>query len=125
MSKSKRYLLVFTTILLVFTSTYLGLVLARQFEIEKKVAIMIALINAGIYLPGALIISFGLNSKAENFVMRFLSITTFQMIAAMSVMAAVIFVKYPNARMIVFHFLILFCLTLIVQTIMLVRAKNN
>lgn len=124
MSKTKRYLLVFSLVLFVFTAIYLSLILSGILNLDQKPALIIACINAGIYLPGALLISFGLKSKAEGFVMRFLSITTFQMIAAMSVMAAFIFVKYPNAKLIVFHFLILFCSTLAVQTVMLVKAKN-
>lgn len=125
MSKTKRYLLIFSTILFVLTAFYLGLIFSGTLLLGTRAAIIISIINVGIYIPASLLIAFGLNSKAENFVMRFMSITTFQMIAAMSVMAAFIFVKYPNAKMIVFHFLILFCAVLTVQTVMLVKEKNS
>jgi uncharacterized membrane protein len=78
-----------------------------------------------IYAFGIILIAPGLDKNPENFVGRFLILTTVQLLAAMSVLAALAYVKSPDMRVLSLHFISAFVVVLGVQSYLLVKWVNK
>jgi hypothetical protein len=78
-----------------------------------------------IYVLGIIVIAPGLDKNPENFVGRFLILTTVQLLAAMSVLAALAYVKNPQMRELSLHFISAFVIVLGVQSFLLVKWVNK
>lgn len=74
-----------------------------------------------LFVVGTVIIAPGLEKEPKNFVGRFLILTTVQMLSVLAVFAAVIFVKFPNAKIIVLHSLAVFVLLMVLQSYLLLK----
>jgi len=78
-----------------------------------------------IFLVGGLMIVPAFKQKAENFTLRFLVLTTAQMFSALSIVAALAYVKIPNARAIGFNLISVFLVFLTVQSVLLVKGLRD
>jgi hypothetical protein len=80
---------------------------------------------AFIFLLGMLIISPGLNKSPENFVMRFLILTTVQMLSVLSIILGLVYTGFEDARPIGFHLIGVFCVLLAIQSVLLIRINSK
>jgi hypothetical protein len=75
-----------------------------------------------IFLLGGLIIGPGLDKRPENFVNRFLILTTLQLLSAMSVLATLVFMKTLDVRRAALQFIAVFVILLAIQSFFLVKS---
>jgi hypothetical protein len=108
----------------ILLAIYLGIIFSGVLYLNKQTALVLAATNMGIFLLGALIIAPGLNKDPETFVLRFLLLTTVQLLTIFGVIIALAFMKIPDAKAIGFHLAGLFFVLLIVQTVLLVKVNN-
>ena len=125
MNKAIRYSFIFFGLLLIIIGTYLSLIYNHVFALGIKSGLIVSVFNIGIFAIGVLIAAPGLTKNPENFVFRFLTLTTMQLLGALAVMAAVIFVKFPEAKHLCFHLITVFCTLLMVQSVLLIRFLNH
>lgn len=125
MSKSKSFSIRFILILLGTLITYFGLVKLSVLPISMLHAFVICLSIFMVFTLGLLIIAPGLVQGPEKFVMRFLVLTTFQLIAAMSILLAFVVSKQADVRTLCFHFIGLFAIILSIQSVLLVQINNK
>lgn len=124
MNKTKIYTTRFVLLMFCVLGAYLGLIFFGLFVFDKQEALIVSLGNMGIFLLGALIIAPGLNKSHESLILRFLVLTTVQLLTVFGIIAAIVFMKIDHARIIGIHFSSLFFILLIIQTILLVKLNN-
>lgn len=78
-----------------------------------------------IFSLGLLIIVPGLQKGPENFSMRFLLLTTVQMLLMLTFILVLITTKYPDARYLGFTGIFIFIFLMAIQSVMLIRAVNK
>lgn len=78
-----------------------------------------------IFVIGTFIIAPGLEKEPKNFVSRFLVLTTVQILSALVIFAAIVFVKYPNLETVILHTLSVFVALMTIQSLLLLRFVNN
>ena len=78
-----------------------------------------------LFVVGAVIMIPGFKKGPENFVGRFMILTTFQMLAVLSTIAAVWYVRKSNLRDFGFQLIVLFILLMVVQSVLLIRGNRN
>jgi hypothetical protein len=78
-----------------------------------------------IFSLGLIIIVPGLHKSPENFSMRFLMLTTIQMLLMLTFILVIITMKYPDARYIGFSGIFVFIFLMAIQSVMLIRAVNK
>lgn len=125
MNKSRAFSKLLMTILITTIILYLSLVVTGALTISTSHAIVICLTLFLVFAFGLFIISPGLNQGPEKFVLRFLVLTTFQLISAMSILLAFVVAKQQDLKILCFHFISLFVFLLIFQSVFLVRINNK
>ncbi len=125
MNKTKTYSVRFISLMIFSLALYLSLVYSNVLVIEKQTSLYIAATCAGIFLIGTLIIAPGLNKNAEDFTLRFLLLTTVQMLIVFFIVGIMAFQKINNVRIIGFHLLAIVVELLILQSYLLVKIKNR
>lgn len=123
MTKSKRFLQSYILGIIFLISLYLALF---QFEVLKlPVNLMITnvVVNTGLALIGAVMLSKALTKSAEQFVMYFMATTTVQMLSIMIAAVVVVYSKVELPKIAVFHIMGLFLSILLIQTLLLVKNK--
>lgn len=123
--KSKQFSLKFIILLTAVLLIHSGLVFFRIFDVNFKQFISLEIVLFVIYVLGIVVIAPGLDKKPENFVGRFLILTTVQLIAAMAVLAVMAYVKLPNMRSLSLHFISAFIVLLGVQSYLLIKLVNK
>lgn len=78
-----------------------------------------------VYLLGGLMFSSAFRETGEKYVMKFLVLTTFQMLAVLALVLAVVYVKVPNTRMLAFNVIGVFLSMLTVQSVLLVSGLKR
>lgn len=78
-----------------------------------------------LFLVGGLLVAPAIRKSAEQFVMKFMILTTVQLLSALSIIAAVIYTKQPQARHLAFNILAFFVALLIIQSVLLVIGLNK
>jgi hypothetical protein len=78
-----------------------------------------------IFFIGGLMIVPAFQQKAENFTMRFLVLTTVQMLSMLAIVAALAYAKIPNSRVIGFNLVAVFLVFLVVQSFLLVKGLKQ
>ncbi len=125
MTKSRIYTTRFLSALLLICGLHLLLGGLGVLSLPEKRVILIDVILLLIFGGGMLIIAPGLNRTAENFVGRFLILTTVQMLSALSVIAAIVYKKVEMARPMGFHLIVVFLVLLTIQSVLLIRLANR
>ena len=74
---------------------------------------------------GTIIISPGLDKAPENFVNRFLMLTTFQLLAVMFSVMIFVIMKIYNVKAVSYHLLGVFLCLMTIQSVLLVKRINN
>ena len=125
MNKTKKYAVQFITFMFVSFLIYLSMVYSGILLIDKKTSIYIVATCAGIFLIGTLIIAPGLNKNAEDFTLRFLLLTTVQMLIVFFIVGIVAFKQIDHVRIIGFHLLAIVVVLLFLQSYLLVKINNK
>lgn len=123
--KSKKYLQYFLSAAIVIFGSHLILSYLEVFKVNFLAILKLDLIVFIVFALGAFFIADGLRKNAESFVNRFLILTTFQMLAMMSVLLALVYVKFPDFKVIVFHTISVFVILLTIQSVFLIRGINS
>jgi len=93
------------------------------FSIDLFLSNFVAGVNFFIFTISVFIMQVGKRNKPEEFVFRYLSMTTVQILCFLAIVTALIFTQKP--KFIVFHNLILFSVLLVFQSIGLIIFKSN
>ena len=93
------------------------------FSIDLFLSNFVAGFNFFIFTISVFIMQVGKRNKPEEFVFRYLSMTTVQILCFLAIVTALIFTQKP--KVIVFHNLILFSVLLVFQSIGLIVFKSN
>lgn len=125
MSKARLFTLIIIGSLLVILGIYFALVQSKVFSFSEKHALVVSLTITVIFGGGIPLITPSFQQDPEKFVGRFLILTTVQLLLAMSILLAFIVSKQSEAKMMCFHFISLFVLLLIVQSIGLIKVANS
>jgi len=123
--KSKKYLQYFLSIAIIVFGSHIILSYLEVFKVNFLAILKLDLIVLIVFALGAFFIADGLKKNAESFVNRFLILTTFQMLAMMSVLLAMVYVKFPDFAVVGFHTISVFVILLTIQSILLVRGVNS
>jgi hypothetical protein len=114
----KHWLLIFIP-----TVIYCGLIRLQFFSIELFLSNFAAGANLFIFTISVLIMQIGRTNKPEEFVFRYLTMTTVQMLSFLAIVTAFVFTKKPTV--VVFHSLALFGVLLVFQSVGLLLYKNS
>jgi len=111
--------------LLVFIPTVVYVLLNRMhlFTIDLFLSNLAAGANLFIFTISVLIMQIGRTNKPEEFVFRYLTMTTMQMLSFLAIVTAFVVTKKPNV--VVFHSLALFGVLLVFQSIGLLLFKSK
>jgi hypothetical protein len=125
MSKRKYFLKQFFLSIASIVSFYLGMVSLQIIPINPFGAVLVSLTIAFIFLLGMLIIAPSLDKDAEQFAIKFLLLTTVQLLLSFLVIGTVVFMRLEEFRRIGFHMVSLFVLLLGIQSFLLIRISNR
>ena len=78
-----------------------------------------------LFFIGGAIVSPGFKGESEGFVMRFMVITTVQLLSVLSLIAAVLYTKQPQGRHLTYNIIGVFLALLIIQSALLVVVANK
>jgi hypothetical protein len=125
MKKNKQYVFLFLVVLSLTLVAFYGIVHAEFILLSPKGLQLVLLSEGIVFVGGTFIIAPGLVKSEENFVGRFLILTTVQMLAVLSIILALVYLKYPQAKAIGFQLLFVFLFLMSVQSFLLVKLKNK
>lgn len=123
--KSSMYFLILVVGLTVLLGIFGGLHAAHILELPLRFFYLLIGFVPFLFLLGAAIAVPGFKKAPENFVARFMILTTFQMLAVLSVIAAVWYTQKGQLKAFGFQLLALFVAGLILQSVLLVLANRN
>lgn len=95
-----------------------------SFHLPSKSFQVIVVSNLICFLLPPLLMVPGFNKAPENFTMRFLILTTIQLLAVLSLIAALVYLDFPDKKRIGFHLICLFCALLASQSTLLIRSNQ-
>ena len=125
MSKRKYFLKQFFLSIASIVSFYFGMVSLQIIPINPFGAVLVSLTIAFIFLLGMLIIAPSLDKDAEQFAIKFLLLTTVQLLLSFLIIGIVVFMRLEEFRQIGFHMVSLFVLLLGIQSFLLIRISNR
>lgn len=125
MNKARIFTKSFLYFFFITLGLYLLAVNLHWLKIDFNKALLIIGILSAIFLVGLVIIAPGLNKSPENFILRFLILTTVQMLSVLSIILAWVYSKYPDAKTLGFHLIFTFCWLLAVQSVLLIRINGK
>jgi|688.fasta_scaffold64730_4 hypothetical protein len=125
MSKRKYFLKQFFLSIASIVSFYFGMVSLQIIPINPFGAVLVSLTIAFIFLLGMLIIAPSLDKDAEQFAIKFLLLTTVQLLLSFLIIGTVVFMRLEEFRRIGFHMVSLFVLLLGIQSFLLIRISNR
>ena len=125
MSKRKYFLKQFFLSIASIVSFYFGIVSLQIIPINPFGAVLVSLTIAFIFLLGMLIIAPSLDKDAEQFAIKFLLLTTVQLLLSFLIIGTVVFMRLEEFRQIGFHMVSLFVLLLGIQSFLLIRISNR
>lgn len=114
----KHWLLIFIP-----TVIYVWLIRLQFISIELFLSNFAAGANLFIFTISVLIMQIGRRNKPEEFVFRYLTMTTVQMLSFLAIVTAFVFTKKPTV--VVFHSLALFGVLLVFQSVGLLLFNNS
>ncbi len=125
--KSKRYKTRFISILAFVIVAHVLLLCSGIFHLPLRNLILMDGFLLALFFLSSLIIAPGLDKEGDNFVNRFLILTTLQLFAMMIVVLVLSVLKMDYFKIIGYHLLIVFICLLIAQSLLLlsfVRKVN-
>lgn len=115
----------FTPILAAVILIHFALVLTHVLPGQIPGALITDGSVAAVFLIGMLIIIPGLKNPADNFAIRFIGLTTLQMLSMLTLIVVLIFGKVQDARYWGFTAISLFIFLLAVQSVLFIKEVNR
>jgi uncharacterized membrane protein len=125
MNSSRLYTKRFLAFFVLIMSVYGVLVWQQWLTIFPVNASVVAGMLAVLFLGGLLIVAPGLQKDAENFTLRFLVLTTIQMMGVLFFILGVVFLKLDQAKAMGFQLIAIFGVLLVVQSVLLVKILSK
>jgi hypothetical protein len=125
MKKSKLYTKQFISFLVIFHAIYIALIVSNSLPLNFQNAVLINSFSAFIFLIGILIISPSLNKDLETFSIKFLLMTTVQMLLFMLGIIIILFNRIAEQKLTGFHFTGFFIICLAAQSYLLIKLKKQ
>jgi hypothetical protein len=125
MIKAKAYRNKFLLLLILGISIYSGLAQLDIVSIKSEDRLIVSVVVFLLFLSGTFIMLPGFKRGPEVFVQRFFILTTVQMIGFFSIVAGFAYSKYPSAKIVIMHMLVLVLFYLILQSVMLVKFSKE
>ena len=104
---------------------YFGLMVMQLIHLNSENAVIINTASFVIFLVGLLIISPSLNKDSETFSIKFLLMTTVQMLLFMLGILVILYGGLADQKITGFNFTGLFIAGLILQSVLLIKLKNH
>ena len=123
--KSKQYLQRLISISFLIVFAHLISVYFQLFSVSFLSVLKLDIIVLLLFIGGGKLIAGGFEKAPDVFVNKFLILTTFQLLAIMAILMAMIYVKLPDFRGVAFHTISLFVMLLAVQSILLIETLNR
>lgn len=123
--KSKQYLKRLIGISLAVVFVHLIAVYFQLFSISFLSILKLDIIVLLLFIGGGKLMASGFEKGPDVFVNKFLILTTFQLLAIMAILMAMIYVKLPDFRGVAFHTISVFIILLGVQSILLIETLNR
>ncbi len=125
MSLSKLFLRRFVPLVAIIVVLHIVFAFFEVFGGRFQPILILDILLLLVFGLGAILIGPGLDKDPENFVNRFLILTTIQLLGAMSILAALAYMKMPDMRIIALQFISVFIILLGVQSFFLVKGVKN
>jgi len=125
MNSSRLYTKRFLAFFVLIMSVYGVLVWQQWLTIFPVNASVVAGMLAVLFLGGLLIVAPGLQKDAENFTLRFLVLTTIQMMGVLFFILGLVFLKLDQAKAMGFQLIAIFGVLLVVQSVLLVKILSK
>ena len=123
--KSKQYLQRLISISFAVVLIHLITVYFQLFSVSFLSIVKLDIIVLLLFIGGGKLIAGGFAKGPDVFVNKFLILTTFQLLAIMTILMAMIYVKLPDFRGVAFHTISIFIILLGVQSILLIETLNR
>src|SRR5574343_364235 len=125
MNKARLFTFIILGSLLVVLGAYVALVQGNVLQLVEEHELILPLTIRIIFGGGIPLITPAFRQDAEKFVGRFLVLTTVQLLLAMSILLAFVVSKQTDAKLMCFHFISLFVIILIIQSLGLIKVANS
>ena len=114
----------FISLFVVFLA-HIALIYFDVLHVNFKMGLKLDLILFIVFSMGMQIIVPGIKNNPKNFVNRFLVLTTVQLLAVLSILVAVTYLKIPDYKIIVFHIISIFIILMLIQSFLLIKESNR
>jgi hypothetical protein len=125
MKRSRIYSKQFFTAMLVVLALYFLLEIMNVIPLHSKGLLLVLASIFTLFSIGVLIIAGSLDRDAEQLAIKFLLLTTVQMLLVFGLVGFVVLTRMLDFRLVGFHLLGLFCTLLGIQSYLLITIKNK
>jgi len=122
---SKQYLKRLISISLTIVACHLITVYFNLFSVDFFSILKLDIIVLLMFISGGKLIAGGFEKEPDVFVNKFLILTTFQLLAIMAILLAMVYVKLSDFRAVAFHTISIFIILLTTQSILLIESLNR
>lgn len=125
MTKSKVFAIRMLISMIIVLSLYSALHGLKIISLSLPLFKIVLLLIPVVFLIGGVIIISGFNKEPDVFVGRFLLLTTFQLLAVLSIIVAVAYKLNGHLRAFGFQFISIFILLMLIQSFFIVKINNK
>lgn len=116
----------FSSIVLAVILVHLGLIAGKILPGSIKIAVVLDVVLSLIFFSGMLIALPALKKNdKESFTLRFLGLTSFQLLTVLFLIVALVYKKMPSINYWAFTMVSVFLIFLAVQSVLLIKAVNR
>ncbi len=117
--KSKKYTFNFIIIIAIIIVSHIALLFTGVFQVPLKSILYADSFLLTLYVLGTLIIAPGLDKAPDNFVNRFLILTTVQLMSAMFAILTLVVAKVSHVKVVGYNLFAVFICLMIAQSVFL------
>ncbi len=125
MKRSRIYSKQFFTAMLAVLTLYFLLEMMNVIPLHTEGLLLVLASIFTLFAIGVLIIAGSLDRDAEQLAIKFLLLTTVQMLLVFGLVGFVVLTRMLDFRLVGFHLLSLFCTLLGIQSYLLITVKNK
>ncbi len=125
MTKSKAFAIRMVLSLVLVISLFVGMHALKIIVLPIPLFKLVLILIPFIFLGGGIIVISGLNKAPDVMVNRFMLLTTFQLLAVLSILVAIAFKMHAHLRAFGFQFISIFILLMLMQSYFIVKAANE
>lgn len=125
MTKSKAFALRMLIALIVVLSIYSGLHGMKLISLPLPLFKIVLLLIPVVFIIGGIVVSSGFGKEGDVFVNRFLILTTFQLLAVLSILVAVAYKMNGHLKAFGFQFIAVFIFLMALQSFFIIKINNK